>query len=419
MSDTLADRTGRLGTQDIGAIPSSEADVSGIVGFLVHGINAVKNALADLRMKLINAVAAYATTPVRAGVVILGALAGMIALNVIYGILKENATFAAVITFISSIGTTLAALANFFQVDVLITLVQLGYSILPEFHKNLAAIYEALGSLSEEIGKGVSFIMVFTETSRSLLHTAHALTKNGWLLSELEFAQGMSTWLGGIKDKLNSYMRDPSQIFADIQEAIVSSSNEIIGEQLTGIWAAIDFAKDGVKKTGDEIISLLNDLDRIQKDAPEEIQKAIAVWYEPFRKDFDTFLAENWGPFWTATEKNFDIVTRLLSLHDVNIEEIQKRIKTPADLFRAMFALPVAESKAAVDETRATMSRILYGDFFPSADLAPRVINRIASVSAFPVREEAPQLLDYVPTSDLPVPAVPPMAAGESWYRGE
>lgn len=394
-------------------------NAGGIVGFITGGINAVKDALTRVRMSLINAVADFATTPVRAGIVILGAVTASIVLQIIFDILKKNAVFMTVVTFLQSIGKIITSLGSFFQVDVLITLMQLGYAFLPEFHENLAKIYEALGALSEEIGKDASFIMVFSEVARAILHSAYALTKNGWVLSEMKFAEGMSAWLGGIKTKMNAYMQDPSKIFTDIQASVAAAAQSESDTRIAEIWAGIDLVKDGIKSAGDEIISLLDELDRIKKDAPQEIQDAMAVWYVPFRADFDKFLSENWGPFWTATEKNMEIVARLISDHGLSIEEIQKRIKSPADLFRVMFNLPEAKKAAAVDDTRGTIERILYGDYIPESYMSKEVMHRLADAPILPdLRDPIPFIPPSIPR-DLSKPSGDVQVIGLSWFRGE
>lgn len=392
---------------------------TGIVGFITGGLDAVKNALAKTRATMVKAIADYATTPLRAGVVLVSALAVSIALGALYEYLKTFAEVKALVAFIEGIANTIAVLGSFFQVDIMITLMQLGYEFLPEFHKNMAKIYESLGALSSELSKDVSFITVFTESARAILHAGYALTNNGFILAELKFAEGMSNWLGGVRDRLEKYVDDPSLIFTDIQKAIATAAKDETDKQLAKIWSGLDFVKEGIRKSGDEIIELLNALDKIQKDSPQEIQDAIKVWYEPFRKDFDKFLDEKWNPFWESTNKAFDIITQLFTAHDISIKELEAKIKSPSDLFKALFLLPENESKAAINDTRVTLYRVLYGDYLTTGDITKEYLQRITEVdmiTKFPPVESPSNMYGV---GMLPEPSIEPMTETSSWFRGE
>jgi len=402
-----------------GSIAGPDEGTLTLVDHFVKGVETIRLALANLRVKLTNAIADYATKPIRAALAIAAIVAAMIAMNAIYTAVKANAAAMAIVTFFQGLGATLKSLAAFFQVDTIITLVRLGDVFLSGFHVQLARIYDALGSLSGELGKDMSFIMVFTETGRALLHTAYALSGNSWIRGEAEFADTMSTWLSGLKGKYDAYMRDPEKIFVDIQAAVSKASREELDNRMGEVFAAISAAADSAEKAGGEIIKLIDELDKIKKSAPEEIQAAMDVWYLPFRADYDRFIADKWVPFWETTDKAIGIVSDQIEAHGIDIEALKRKIKTPYDFFAMIFDLPTAEERAELERTRAIMLSVLEDGRVDTDAFANAHRKLLADTSPDLAIDYTTMARLYLPAGDIPVPSPSPRDATESWYRGE
>ena len=398
--------------------PQGVVTPGNLVNAFVAGVEGIRLTLVNLRMSLTRAVADYAVKPVRAAIAIAAIIAATVALNAIYTAVKGNAEAMIVVAFLQGLWKTVLTIGSFFQVDTIITLIRLGDMFIDSFHVELAKIYTALGALSGELSKDMSFIMVFTETSRAIMHTAYAISGNAWLKGEVAFADSMAGWLGGLKDKFDSYMRNPEQIFIDIQRSVSAAAKAELDDRVAGIFAAIDLVADTARKTGDEIISLLDELDRIKKNAPDEIQAAMDIWYKPFREDYDKFINDRWDPFWAKTDQAMEIVSDLIEAHGIDIEEIKKTIKTPYDFFMVIFGLPTQEQAAEIKRTRDIMLKLLE-DTTVDADAFGNTHRAKLAASADPLDVTyLPSGPAYVQTESYRVPASIQTDQNNSWYRG-
>lgn len=389
-----------------------------LIDAFVSGVEGLRLTLVNLRMALTRAVAEYATKPVRTVIAVGAIVAAMVLMNVIYGAVKASAEAMVVVTFLEGLWKTILTIGSFFQVDTIIALIRLGDMFIDSFHVELAKIYTALGALSGELSKDMSFIMVFTETSRAIMHTAYAISGNAWLKGEVAFADSMSAWLSGLKDKFDSYMRNPEQIFLDIQKSVSAAAKVELDDRVAGIFAAIDLVADTARKTGDEIIDLLDELDRIKKNAPAEIQAAMDVWYKPFREDYEKFLKDKWGPFWEKTDKAIGIVEDLIVAHGIDIEEIKRTIETPYDFFMVIFGLPTEKQAAEIKRTRDIMLKLLE-DTTVDTDAFGNAHRSALAASADPLEVAyQPAGPSYTRTESYRVPSSLQTDQNDSWYRG-
>ena len=409
------------GTQQFptGAVQAGGSGPSNLIDTFVKGVEAVRLTLVDLRMALTNAVASYAEHPVKAVLAVAGIVAAMVLMQAIYAAVRGNAEAMIVVAFLEGLWKTILTIGSFFQVDTIITLIRLGDMFIDSFHAEIARVYEALGSLSSELSKDMSFVMVFTEASRAIIHSAYAISGNSYLKGEVEFANGMSAWLGGLKDKFDSYMRSPENIFVDIAKTIGEAGKTEADERLGDIVASIDLVAEGTRKAGEEIISLLNNLDEIKRNAPIEIQEAMDVWYKPFREDFDRFIEERWEPFWDKTDKAMAIVTDFLLAHDIDIEAIKETIKTPYDFFMVIFGLPTEAQAAEIKRTRDIMLKLLEDKTVGVDPFAEAHRERLAG-SADPLEVSyEPGAREIVIPEKYSEPDWTETDESDSWYRGE
>lgn len=403
----------------LGAGQSADAGTGSLIDAFIAGVEGIRLTLVDLRLSLTKAIADYAVHPWLAAITVAGIIAAMIAMNAIYMAVKGNAEAMAVIAFLQGVWQTVLTIGNFFQVDTLITLIRLGDLLIDSFHVELAKIYTALGSLSSELSRDMSFVMVFTETARAIMHSAYAISGNAWLKGEVAFADSMSGWLAGLKDKFDTYMRNPEQIFIDIQHSISAAAKEESDTQVANIFAAIDIVADTAKNTVDETTKLIDEIDRIKKNAPKEIQEAIDVWYVPFHEEYDRFIDEKWDPWWEKTDRAMGLVADLIESHDIDIEKIKLTIKTPYDFFMVLFGLPTEAQAAEIERTRDIMLKLLEDTTVETDPFAEAHRMRLAS-SADPLEVVyLPAGPSYTTAESYRIPESPPHDQYDSWYRGE
>jgi hypothetical protein len=399
--------------------PDGTWNAVSLVDRFVTNVEAFTIWLAGKRADLVLRITANMSSPVGAVAAVLAFVAFQIAVGPIWAAAQATVTYIKAMAFIASIGTIIKTIGTIFQVDTIIMLVQLGDLFIDAFHVQLARIYKALGSLSQELSLEMSYIMVFTESSRAIIHTANVLSGNSFLSSEVDYADALSVFLSGIQGKYKDYAMYPEHIFVDVQKSIAGFRKTEADEKLAGIWAAIDFVTDKARSSGDEIISLLAALDTIKKNAPKDMQDAIDVWYVPFRADYEKFLKDNYYPFWEKTDSAIRIVEANIRAHSIDIEALQKKILTPYDFFALLFNLPDAEAIAEIERTRKILLAVLEDTSVDTAAFAHAHKQALIGTASLDKIDYAHVPTEIVHGSPIVPPVPDEMGKYPSWYRGE
>jgi hypothetical protein len=188
-----------------------------------------------------------------------------------------------------------------------------------------------------------------------------------------------------------------------------------LGEITASIGVVADFAK----KSGDEIVSLLAEIDGIKKNAPIEIQNAMDVWYLPLHADYEKFLKEKYDPFWKTTGEVFGIIEAEIEAHGIDIEALQKKILTPYDFFALLFNLPDDEAIAEIERTRAILLSILEDTSVDRASFAQAHKAALIATASLDEIDYTRAPLEIVHGSPIPIPLPDDTGKYPSWYRGE
>ncbi len=409
----------------------------GMVDGIVAGLVWLKEQLAYLRGELTKALVNAMADPMSASLTIVGVLLVTIALQVLYDTLKKNAIFMAISTFLLKVGDIVTTLTQTLHLDAILVLASLSDAFIETFHNSLLPIYKAFSDLAAELERDTSFITVFAETNRALLYAAYSFVPNGEIKAELEYARGMANWLGGIKEKLGDYIANPESIFLDMGLAIASTRTEEEGKTAANLWAGIDASANWIRDKGEVLIGLVADLDRIQKDLPQEVQDAIAVWFLPLQKRLDDFIIQRWNPFFARYNNFASVVTGYFAATGLDIKRIQAKLRNPVDFLYLLFGLPDAEKKASLSHLNDLNRLASQGDNGPSIESIGPMIAPMLDPLAFmpyplpvpPGEPEAVQAASTIPIEQIRLYSNPwsiPMigehhakGANASWYVGE
>jgi len=411
-----------------------------VVTFILDAVGWVKQQLASLRAGLVDLLQAAMGHPWRILTILTGFVAVQMILASVYDAFTKLAWVVKVTAFLKSIGDIVKNVAQWMQLDTMITLMQLGMILNDGFYKQITRIYMALGDLSAELELDFSFITTFVEVDRSIIHAMYAVAGGSPLKAESEYAEGLSTFLKGINDNLHRYTEDPSQIFLDVQKAIITDQLGVASEATGRIWAAIDLSAEWIRDKGKVLLTMVDEINGQIDKMPAELQTAIDTWYAPIRKKLDDWTTNVWTPFWSRYRAAEDVIDAHFLRHDLDIDQLQRDVKNPIELLRTALALPAArrrEELAALDnlvamapageilpviESMTTAFAPLIADGISLLDNPPlpEVPEEVVAVSFVelppgPTAIEGPALME---TGDDPYPPGGQKADGRSWYVG-
>ncbi len=330
------------------------ADVVGaIVGAITSGIQWIRTQYRKFKVWLADALIKALAKGWTAALTIVGLITASIVVGYVWQIMKDNAIVVAVRSFFNTIGGIAKQIATFIHLDLIMSVVNLAVLLNEKLYNTLAPLYDELASFAEELELDAGYISTYLEVDRAILFATYQFTDMGWARAQSEYMTGLSDWLGKLRERMMSYAEDPRKIFTDIQAEITAARVQAASEEVARIWAAINFAGDWVKDKGEILITLAADIDAQVKKMPDDVQKAIAPWYNDAIARVKKFEAERWDPFWKQYEIFTDAVNDAFSDFGMDIEEMKRRIDDPMDWVRSLLALPEKQQatlKGTLDE---------------------------------------------------------------------
>jgi len=398
--------------------PTPEPDVSTIDHFIAE-TDAFTAWLAGKRYDLMMQVSAALADPLKTVALIIASAAAIVLAIYVARVASVAAVIVKVMQFVNTIGTVVKTIASILQVDTIIMLMQLGYVFVDAFHLELAKVYKSLSALSEECAMGASFIAVFIESGRAIIHAGNTLSRGTWFKAEAEYADALSAWLSGVQGKLKDYVMYPEHIFVDVQRSIASYSTTEGEEKLVGLWAAIGVAGTVADDAAASIITMFDDLDKVKKNMPQEMQDAIAGWYTPFRTDYEKFLDEKYYPFKSDYDAAKGIIEANIRAHGINLSAIESKIKTPYDFFAMIFGLPLQEQ---IDERQRTRDILfdMLNDMSFKSDSVSNAYKAVGDKRIAEAAEVPPEIIsEPIIFEPVMIPPYETMDGNTTWYRGD
>lgn len=321
-----------------------------LVDAIVGGLTWLKDTLAALRGEVTKALVASMSNPWGAFWTILSITITTVAIQAIYDALKKQALWIAVETFFTNLGNLILDVTKFLHLDTILMLSALSDTFITDFHNALLPIYKAFSDLSVELEMDASFILVFAETNRAILHAYNSILPGGGLKAELAYSEGLATWLSGLKTKLAYYVTNPQAIWLDMASIIAQSRAKEADDNAVKLWAAIDFSSKWIVSSGESLITLVRELDLSIGKLPKEIQDSIKLWWTPMKKDFDDFVKLTWDPFHSSYTDFTTAVNDAFMKLGIDIKGIEATIKNPIDFLRMILLWPEKERDQSLDD---------------------------------------------------------------------
>lgn len=339
----------------LGDFQKSVGDIGTFIAdSIVSGAGFVKKVLSDTRAEVVRVIADAVKDPWAVVGIVVGSLSISILLSFLYDYLKGLEWVQKTIAFIAQLTNFFGQILAFLQVDTVIALLNLGAQFDDYLNQKLTEVYEALGALSEEIGRDFSFVPLLAEVNRTILFTAYQMTESPWLKAQAEYAKGMSTFLGGIRNKLADYARDPDKIYMDLLAFVSKSRLEIPYETRKEIFGMIAVATDWISVNAQRLISAADKIFALERQIDPTILSSMQVWYGPFKEEYRKFRDETFAPFKETIEIWTGAVDEILERNGIDLEKLKREMRDPANWIK-LFQVESVEAKKEISSDVASI----------------------------------------------------------------
>lgn len=330
----------------------ADDSVNAVVGAITNGVKWVRQKYREFKVWVAEGLIKALETGWTAALTIAGLMAASVIVGYVWQVMKNNAIVTAVRSFLTTIADTAKRIAAFIQLDLIMAVINLGILVNEKLYQELAPLYEELGNFAEELELDMSYLTTFLEVDRAILQASYSLTNMGWLKASTEYAEGLSVWLGKIRERMAEYAANPQKIFTDIQREIAEERIQAANHEIGKIWAAIDKAGEWIQSKGEVVLKLVEAIDKKVAELPQNVQDAIAPWYDDLVKRVDDFRDSTWGPFWSSYTKFTDGVEDLFLVYGTDIAELKRQITDPSTWVRSLMVMPPREKATLVDTLR-------------------------------------------------------------------
>ena len=373
--------------------------VNAVVGAITNGVRWVRQKYREFKVWVADQLIKALEKGWTAALTIAGLMAASVIVGYVWEIMKRNAVYLAVKSFIDTVGSAVKRLAAFMQLDLVIAVINLGILVNEKLYEELAPLYEELGKFAEELELDVSYISTFLEVDRAILQASYSLSNMGWLKASTEYAEGLSTWLGKLRKRLGEYAANPQQIFTDIQKEIAAERIKEANEQIGKIWAAIDKAGEWIESKGEVVLELVEEIDGKVKKLPQQVQEAIEPWWKDAVSRVEKFRDETWAPFWTSYNRFAEGVEDVFLIYGSDIEYLKRQIADPSAWVRSLLAMPKDDQATLKDTLREALGLPTYREAVLASAAAGEPALELLDAIERRARGESVELPEYGATS--------------------
>lgn len=191
-------------------------------------------------------------------------------------------------------------------------------------YKNLInKLYNAMGSLSEELGYETGFIILAIRNARNVIRQAGILVGVPKEYIELEGMDATAQALQEVNDHFHYYAAHPEHFLEHLDDNVIypyeDTASGTQGEFLAEIGEALQTARDTV----DNLNNLKEATDKLVEDLPDEINSRINEWYLPVAKQWDNFYVNEY----TARINTVDNIINRIDEYNAELKANQDKLK--------------------------------------------------------------------------------------------
>lgn len=242
----------------------------------------------------------------------------------------------AVVNLIGSIGNAVGAeVAIAILIEISETLSFFSDSWLDQLEK----MYKALADVATSLSADVGIFIFFAEVAKAELHAFNWSGIGGQMGAELQWAQGMQTWLSKLQGNLNRYAQDPEQIFYDIQKAMIEDAIKQANIAQDKTLAEIAAATLWITGQGVSALQEIDVLKNMLSAIDPEIDARINALMQPLNAAWQNFNNTVWTHFVAETTRLLTDVQDGLAQQGISVQSIADKIKSPADFFSLILDL--------------------------------------------------------------------------------
>ena len=201
-------------------------------------------------------------------------------------------------------------------------------------------IYQAFGTMSQELGLGIGLINTISRAGQQLaalgFMVAGADAAAAWITAESDRA----TWLEAVEERWMKYAKNPYAVFTDIDTELVFPAVEMLGEEFQRRWIILQEVNDQVRDiiTGTENFEAR--LNQLIESLPEEFDIVRANVWDQFHTEFTRIYDETINPFLDKVNRAIAVVDDAILRQEIKVQALIDRILLPGSFLATILLLP-------------------------------------------------------------------------------
>lgn len=203
-----------------------------------------------------------------------------------------------------------------------------------------APIYSAFGTMSQELGLGLSTINLLARAGQQLaflsLSVAGVPAGAAWIASESDRA----TFLERMEERWMRYAEDPYLVFSDIDTELVYPAVELLGDEFQRRWLILQNLNEWAQGAADDITSIHDTIDSLIQSLPEEFDIVREGIWNDISTEFTTFMETNVTPWLEKADRAVDRINQTILEQEIKVQKMLAEIAEPGSYLASILIMP-------------------------------------------------------------------------------
>ncbi|NVM22320.1 MAG: hypothetical protein HWN68_11140 [Desulfobacterales bacterium] len=322
------------------AIAAAAAAVASVIWaavvFMAQAIAAIASAMASIVSTVIGAISSALSTAYSA---VVGWASGIVttiteSLSGIYATVAEWATM---------LYDGIAGFLEAIHFKTLLTIHEIAYIVSDEYRAMFHKVTERISAVSQKLGLGSQFLNLCFREARGLVLSASSLLGRPYDIGEITWLSTFDGFLQKFQDKIETYERNPAEVFYDVDRWIVRDATNVQTEAVRAVYVGLDEAVEGFKKSAAMVVDVRDRVNNLVTLMPEQIREEIAPRVAAVTKYVDSFIYDIYRPTMLKADRIVKSLKDSSERMQGDMKDVIDKLKRPGDLLGTIDDLPLDE----------------------------------------------------------------------------
>lgn len=231
----------------------------------------------------------------------------------------------------TALSAELTTIATALHLKTVLNIHNIAMLISEDYRKFWSDFYAELANVSKALGYDAYYLALVFRNSRTLIIDSATAMGYSYDEANMVWLDKFDKYLITFSKNAENYAENPEALFHDLslylEKEAVNDKTTFVAKLLTSISEVASVVDVTVR----DLILIRDDLDKLIRDLPDNIESQIRPHVDGFFKHFDSFIDNDYYPAQVDLQKKLGLFGIELDKNAENVFKVVKRLAKPAD----------------------------------------------------------------------------------------